>query len=108
MRFVELPGSGGIEAALEFREGGRLTLLLNDVVGNLPPSHGLVLRAMGFATVRPRIPRAAKRWLVKDAGALRAQFERWADEPVERVLVSHGRPVVDDAAGALRAIAAAL
>jgi hypothetical protein len=108
LRFVEVPGTAGREGALEVREDGRLTLVLNDIVGNLPRSDGWVLRAIGFATLRPRIPRMVRRTFVKDAAALRRQFEAWAEQPVERILVSHGRPIVDDACDVLRDLAQSL
>jgi hypothetical protein len=108
VRFVELPGTASRESALEVREGERLTLVLNDIVGNLPKSHGLVLRALGFAGDQPRVPRMAKQVLVKDAHALRAQFEAWAEQPVERILVSHGRPILEGAQAVLRNLARSL
>ena len=108
VRFVEVPGTAGREAALEVREGERLTLVLNDIVGNLPKNHGLVLRALGFATDRPRVPRMAKRALVKDVHALRAQLEAWAEQPVERILVSHGQPILAAAQEVLRDMARSL
>jgi hypothetical protein len=108
VRFVEVPGTGARESALEVREDGRLTLVLNDIVGNLPKSHGFVLRALGFATDKPRIPWPIRRMLLKDARALRSQFEAWAEQPVERILVSHGRPIVADAGEVLRELARSL
>jgi hypothetical protein len=108
VRFMEVPGTNARESALEVREGGRLTLVLNDLVGNLPKSDGFLLRAFGFATDKPRIPRPVRRLLVKDARALRSQFEAWAEQPVERILVSHGRPIVADAGAVLRELARSL
>lgn len=108
VRFVEVPGTAGRETALEVRDGQRLTLVLNDIVGNLPRSHGVVLRALGFASNGPRVPRMAKRMLVKDAHALRAQLEAWAEQPVERILVSHGRPIVTLPQDTLRELARSL
>lgn len=105
VRFLEVPGTGGRESALEVHEPGGVTLVLNDIVGNLPKSAGLVLRALGFAAERPRVPRMVKRVLVKDAPALRSQLQAWADLPVERILVSHGRPIAADAQQVLRALA---
>lgn len=97
VRFVELEGTGSREAALEVHEAGTITLVLNDIVGNLPSSYGLVLRAMGFAGKQPRVPRIVKRVLVKDQAALRTRFEQWAKLPVRRLLVSHGTPVLEGA-----------
>lgn len=108
VRFVEVPGTAGRESALEVRDGQRLTLVLNDIVGNLPKNHGLVLRALGFASNRPRVPRMAKRMLVKDVFALRTQFEAWAEQPVERILVSHGSPILSLAREAMRDIVCSL
>jgi hypothetical protein len=108
VRFVELEGTGGREAALEVVEHESITLVLNDIVGNLPRSSGIVLRALGFAGPAPRVPRAVRRLLIKDAKAVRAQFERWAREPVERILVSHGQPILEDAPNVLRRLAASL
>ncbi|HVJ88822.1 MAG TPA: hypothetical protein VM580_03400, partial [Labilithrix sp.] len=50
---------------VEVREGERTTLVRNDIVGNLTKDHGIVLRALGFATERPQVPRLAKRAMVK-------------------------------------------
>lgn len=108
VRFVEVAGTAGTESALEVEEDGKLTLVLNDIVGNLPRHHGLVLRALGFATDRPRIPRMAKRMLVKDAAALRAQLLAWAERPLARILVAHGDPIEDAPCEVLREIAQSL
>jgi hypothetical protein len=105
VRFVEVEGTDGRESALEVREGSHVTLVLNDVVGNLPKSSGFVLRALGFASDRPRVPRMLKRALVSDARALRTQLEAWAEQPVERILVSHGRPILTAAPQILRDMA---
>lgn len=108
VRFVEVEGTAGREGALEIDEDGRLTIVLNDIVGNLPTSDGIVLRTLGFATERPRIPRMAKRMLVKDSKALRRQLETWAERPVARVLVSHGRPIERDVPDVLKEMARTL
>jgi len=108
VRFLEVPGTAAGESALEVHEQGRLTLVLNDIVGNLPKRAGLVLRGLGFAGERPRVPRAVRRMFVKDASALRSQFETWSAQPVERILVSHGRPILADAQQVLRDLATSL
>jgi hypothetical protein len=71
-------------------------------------SAGFVLRVLGFASDRPKVPRAIKRMLVSDRHQLRAQLEAWAEQPVERILVSHGRPIVADAQQALRDMGSSL
>jgi hypothetical protein len=108
LRFVELEGTAAREAALEVHEQGSITLLLNDVVGNLPASHGFVLRAMGFAGAGPRVPRAIRRVLVEDPAALRARFEYWAKLPVSKIVVSHGSPVLEGAKQVLLELARSL
>jgi hypothetical protein len=108
VRFVEVEGTAGREGALEVREGEHVALVLNDIVGNLPKSSGFVLRALGFATDRPRVPRAIKQALVRDPHALRTQLEGWSQQPVERILVSHGRPILAGAQQVLRDMASSL
>lgn len=108
VRFVPLAGTADREAALEVEDGDGVTLILNDVVGNLPQSHGWVLRALGFATDGPRVPRMAKLALVKDARRLRTSFEHWSRQPIRRVLMSHGAPVLSDAPQVLDALARSL
>jgi hypothetical protein len=108
VRFVVVEGTGQREAALEVDEEGGTTLVLNDVVGNLDESHGLVLRAMGFATARPRVPRVVKLALIEDRQALRARFEQWAALPIRSILVSHGAPVLENARAVLQELADSL
>lgn len=108
VRFVVVQGTGEREAALEVDEAGATTLILNDIVGNLPTSHGLVLRAMGFATPRPRIPRAVKVALIQNRRALSQQLEQWSTRPIARILVSHGSPILEDAPAVLRELAHSL
>lgn len=108
VRLVAVPGTADRELALEVRDAEGVTLILNDLVGNLPQRHGLVLRALGFATEAPRVPRMVKRMLVDDAQALRAQFQAWAEQPIERILVSHGRPILTAAQEILHDLARSL
>lgn len=107
VRFVEVPGTKG-ESALEVEHDGKISLILTDIVGNLPPSAGLLLRAMGFATREPRIPRAAAMTFVRDKEALAAQLDAWSDRPLTRLLMAHGRPVEHDVPGTMRRLAASL
>lgn len=110
--FVTLPGTGESEAALLVRNGGRTTLVLNDVIGNIRDAHGIggwFLGVMGFAGKEPRIPGIVKRLLIKDKSALREQLLRWAkDQSVARVLVSHGEIIDTNARDALMKLAESL
>jgi hypothetical protein len=94
VRYFVVPGTGENEAALIVKTGGRTTLVLNDLIGNIRSATGLggwFLRLMGFAGDEPRIPGIVKRLLIKDPAAVREQLLLWAkDETLQRVLMSHG------------------
>jgi len=112
VHFVTLPGTDAHESALEVRRPAGMTLVLNDIVGNIHDAHGVsgfLLKLAGFAGDEPQIPRMLKRGLVADEDALADQLRAWADDPeLRRILVSHGDPIEDDPAGKLRAVAASL
>jgi hypothetical protein len=113
VRFVVVPGTGGGEAALEVRRADGLTLVINDLIGNVREPHdfvtGIIVRLMGFGGAPPGLPRLARLMLVKDKAALAAQLAAWAGEPgLRRILVSHGDPIERDAAAVLRGIASSL
>jgi len=72
------------------------TLVVNDLIFNLPAMKGLGglgMRVLGFGPGHPTIPKLVKRKLVKDEAAMRAQLERWAELGLERILVSHGEVI---------------
>jgi hypothetical protein len=108
VEFFGLPGTGGLEAVLVARRPSGTTIILNDLVGNMPPSSGFagwVRWLTGFAGDEPQFPFFAKRFIVKDKAVVKAQFEKWADdETLKRVLVSHGEPI-DNPRGAFRKLA---
>lgn len=112
VRLLIVPGTSEREAALEVRRPGGLTLIINDVIGNITDSKGFggwLLRRMGFAGEDPHLPAPVRLNLVDDRKALRAQFLAWANDPaLRRVLVSHGQTIEDDPRGALAAIADSL
>ena len=112
VRLVIVPGTGEREAALEVRRPGGLTLMINDVIGNIQGAHGFggwLLKRMGFAGEEPHVPGPVRFAMVEDKAALRAQFLAWAnDAALRRILVSHGEPIEDDPQGALKALAATL
>lgn len=108
---VPVPGTDESEFALEVRRPGGTTLLLNDLVGNIRETSGIggwLLRLMGFAGDRPQVPTPIKIAIVKDKHALAAQFRRWAEMPLKRILVSHGRPIERRPSETLQELAAAL
>lgn len=112
VRMVIVPGTGGREAAIEVRRPGGLTLVINDVIGNIRDARGFggwLLRRMGFAGDEPHVPGPVRLNLVADREKLRGQFLAWADDAaLRRILVAHGAPIEEDPRGALRRLAAAL
>ena len=113
VRLVIVPGTGGHEAALEVRRGDRLTLVTNDVIGNVAHPHGLgaqiMGRLMGFGVSHPQVPHLVKRMILDDPDALAVQFRAWAADPdLHRILVSHGDVIEENAGEVLRTLAEAL
>jgi hypothetical protein len=105
-----VPGTGGHEGALVVRRGGRVTIVCNDVIGNVAHPHGIgaqiMGRLMGFGVSEPQVPRVIKHRIVDDPKALAGQFRAWADEPgLARVIVSHGDVIEENARQALIALA---
>lgn len=109
---ITVPGTREHEAALEVRGPNGMTLVLNDVVGNMRNTSGFggwLLRMMGFAGDKPHVPFPIKVAMMNDKAALAVQLRRWADLPsLKRILVSHGSAIEDDPRGALRELAVSL
>jgi hypothetical protein len=109
---VEVAGTEQQELALEVRRTGGLTLVLNDVVGNIRDAHGLsgaFLKLTQFAGDEPHVPKPIRMKMVRDRPALAAQFRAWAARPaLKRILVSHGEVIADDPSGALNRLADSL
>ena len=109
VRFVPVPGTAEKEAALEVHGEEGMTLILNDLVGNIRDARGFsgwFLRLMGFAGDEPHIPLPIRRALIESRGQVRDQLLTWAALPsLRRILVSHGEPIEDDPRGALRRLA---
>ncbi len=58
------------------------------------------------STGGPRVTRIGRLFVVRDRGALRAYLEKLAADPkLERIIMSHGAPIVRDPADVLRSIA---
>ena len=94
VRFIAVPGTGGHEAALLVEKPSGATLVVNDLIWNLPGAPGLggwVMRIAGFTGTPARIPPLVARKLIKDRPALRAQLEEWSGvDGLDRIIVSHG------------------
>ncbi len=104
-------GTKEAEGVLRVRGDAGVSLVFNDLIFNLPHGpglFGLVFRLLG-STGGPKVTRMARLTLVRDRRALRGYLEKLAAEPdLERIVMSHGRPIVKDAASVLRSIAATL
>jgi hypothetical protein len=109
---VTVAGTRQREVALEVRRPSGMTLVLNDVVGNIRDASGFggwMLRLMGFAGNEPHVPIPVRVTMINDKAALAAQFRQWAElASLKRILVSHGTIIEDDPRGALRKLAASL
>ena len=95
VRWTIVPGTGGHEGALTVRRPGGVTLVCNDVIGNVAHPDGIgakiMARLAGFGVSEPEVPRVVKHMMVDDPRALAAQFRSWAAEPdLARIIVSHG------------------
>jgi hypothetical protein len=109
---VEIPGTNGHEAALIVQTSSGTTLIVNDIIANMPDRRGFagwLLRLVGFTGPGPRIPTIVRKKTVRDQSALRAQLERWAKlSALRRIIVSHGAPIERDPERALRKLATSL
>ncbi len=111
--FVTVPGTAEREAALEVRRGDGLTVVCNDLIGNVAHPHGIgayvMGRLMGFGVSEPQIPRIVQHKLIEEPAALAGRFRAWAADPaLRRVIVSHGDVIAEDAAGVLERLAGSL
>jgi hypothetical protein len=94
------------------RSGPRVSLVVADVVLNVPHGKGvagLAFRLLGLTGDRPKLPLPVRLRVLGDRRALRAQLEELARTPgLARIVPSHGAVVDRDPAGVLREIAASL
>jgi hypothetical protein len=109
VRLIDVPGTQHHEVALEITAPGGLTLVVNEIIGDIHGAKGVrgwLLRLMGFAGEEPHVPAPVKAQFAKGAEELAAQFRRWADMPaLQRIIVSHGDIIDADPRGALRHLA---
>lgn len=109
VKLRHLEGCGDAEGVMVVRSGEGATLVLNDVVFNmphLPGLKGLVFRYVTASSGGPRVSRVARMFIVKDRNALRADLERLAATPdLRRIIVSHHQIIDHDPGGTLRRVA---
>jgi hypothetical protein len=107
-----LDGTHGREGAMIVRDADGTTLVLNDLVFNMPHVggfQGLVLRFVTGSTGAPRVTRVARMFLVENKRALRAHFEKLAVLPeLRRIIVSHHAVIDQDPGAVLAAVASTL
>lgn len=109
VRFVTVPGTDEREAALVVERSGQTTLIVADLVFNIPKQRGIrgiISNAIGISGDHPHLPSVVKRVRVKDKRAFRAQLEAWAHLPnLARIVVAHGEIITRDPAHVLEDIA---
>jgi hypothetical protein len=97
VELVTVAGTDDSEFAMIVQTESGKTLVVNDLIFNLPRVPGLAgfgLRLLGFAPGAPSMPKLVMKKLVHDRSAVRAQLEAWAKVgDLERLLVSHGAPI---------------
>ncbi len=112
VRFVTVPGTDERESALLVERHGETSLVITDLVFNAPNQPGIrgwLLKTLGISGDQPHLPGVIKVTRVKDAAALRAQFEQWAHLPnLARIVVAHGAIIANDPAHVLEEIASHL
>jgi hypothetical protein len=106
---MTVPGTGEREAALVVEGASGATLVMNDLIFDLPNRPGLsgwLFKAIGMTGDEAHIPPVIRMRKVVDKGALSAALQKWAHIPrLERVIISHGGIIGKDAAGVLDRIA---
>jgi hypothetical protein len=97
VQLITVPGTGEQEFAMLVTTGSTKTLVVTDLIFNLPRLRGFAQFAytlFGFGPGHPTQPAIVRMGLVKDKDAMRAQLRAWANDPaIERILVSHGAPI---------------
>jgi hypothetical protein len=105
-------GVGDAEGVLKVRSDDGTTLVVTDLVFNMPHLHGFqgfVLKHLTQSSGGPRISRIGRILLIKDKAKVRANLERLAETPaLKRIVVGHHQTIVDRPADALREVAKSL
>ena len=112
VRYLEVPGTKQTEAALEVSDTDGVSLIVNEIIGDIHGAKGLrgwLLKRMGFAGEEPHVPAPVKMMFSKGKEELAAQLRTWAEIPnLKRIIVSHGEIIDVDPQGVLRKLAATL
>jgi hypothetical protein len=107
-----IDGTRAREGAMIVRDRDGTTVVLNDLVFNMPHisgAQGFVLRYITRSSGGVKITRIARLFLVADKRAVRGHLERLAALPdLRRVIVSHHETIDREPGRALAAVAATL
>ena len=97
VRIDAVPGTDRRELAMIVETPTGKTLVVNDLIFNMPAYKGIAgigLKLLGFGPGHPTMPKLVKRKLVKDDAAVKQQLRDWAAlDGLERILVAHGAPI---------------
>jgi hypothetical protein len=106
---ITVAGFNTFEGMAVARCGERVSLLVADLVLNVPNGPGLsgmIFRLLGFTGDRPKLPFPVRLRILRDKAALRAQLaELSRTHGLVRIVTSHGAVVDRDPALVLREIA---
>jgi len=97
VKLMNVPGTNRRELAMTVETApGKKTLVVNDLIFNLPEGKGIAglgMRLLGFHPGHPSMPKLVMRGLIADKTAVKTQLNEWAREGFERIIVSHGAPI---------------
>ena len=108
VKFVTMPGTNEHEAALHVESANGVTIILNELVFNVPNRPGFggwLFEIMGMTGKEPHVPGVIKMREVKDPAALSDQLTTWSHEDVKRIIVSHGDVIDANATNVLSRVA---
>lgn len=112
IEMLHVDGVGDQEGAMKITSSDGVTLVLNDLMFNMPHLDGVggfILKHITQSSGGPRISRIAKFFLVKDKAVVANELRRFAEIPnLKRVIVSHHHMVTHDPRGALLTVASSL
>jgi hypothetical protein len=97
-----LDGAKQHEGVVEVKSEGGTSLIVNDVINNLPKLGGVMGFMLAPTGAGPAVPRIFRWFFVKDKTKFKSGVEQLAATPqLKRVIVSHGK-VLDQPAQQLK------
>ena len=109
---VEVPGTDAHEAAMIVTSDDGVTVVINELIFNVPDKPGFggwLMGVLGMTGDEPHMPGVIRMREVKDKAALARQLKEWAALPrLQRVIVSHGKVIASGASEVLEKIGAEL